>query len=133
LTLFTNGLDLPDGEEGRLQAQGVRVYEGHLSQMLHEDGRLHSVRMASGKEVAVDAIFAHPRIHPSAGLHDIVGMRILEAPLGPYLSVNDDFETSVRGIFAAGDLAGPRHMINGAIYGGTIAGVGIHRSLLGLT
>jgi thioredoxin reductase len=37
----------------------------------------------------------------------------------------------VRGIFAAGDLAGPRYSITGGMHGGSLAAVGCHRSLLG--
>ena len=86
--------------------------------------------MESGKEVALDAMLAHPRVIPSARLHEDIGAETIDGPLGPHLEVNDDFETTVPGIFAAGDLAGPRHSINNAVYGGMMAGVGLHRSLL---
>jgi len=60
-----------------------------------------------------------------------IGIETFDAPLGPYLRINDEYETSVRGIFAAGDLAGPRYSITGAMHGGSLAAVGCHRSLLG--
>jgi thioredoxin reductase len=130
LTLFTNGLDLPDGQEARIKARGNGVLEGRVAAFLHEAGRLRAVRMESGREVALDAMLAHPRIIPAARLHEDIGAATLEAPLGPYLEIDDEYQTTVPGVFAAGDLAGPRHSINGAIHGGTLAGVGCHRSLL---
>jgi thioredoxin reductase len=130
VTLFTNGLDLPDGEEAKVERRGVRIYEGKIARILHKNGQVRAALMESGKEVPLDAILAHPQITPSARLHDDIGAQTLESPFGVYLKTNDEFETTVPGIFAAGDLAGPRHSVNNAIYGGTIAGVGLHRSLL---
>lgn len=130
VTLFTNGLDLPPGEEAKVGRRGVRVYEGRVSRFLHEDGKLRAALMESGKEVPLDAILAHPQIKPSARLHEDIGAQTLDAPLGPYLKTDDEFQTTVPGVFAAGDLAGPRHSINNATYGGMMAGVGLHRSLL---
>ncbi|MEO7221421.1 MAG: NAD(P)/FAD-dependent oxidoreductase [Devosia sp.] len=133
LTLFTNGLDLPPGEEAKVEARGVRLYEGKVSRFLHESGELRVAVMESGKEVPLDAMVAHPQIRPSARLHEDIGAETLDAPLGPYLKTDDEFQTTVPGVFAAGDLAGPRHSINYAIHGGTVAGVGLHRSLLDWT
>ena len=130
ITLFTNGLDLPHGEEAKLECRGVRIYEGKIERILHDRGQMRAVLMASGKEVPLDAMLAHPQVRPSARLHEDIGAQTLDAPFGPHLKLNDEFETTVPGIFAAGDLAGPRHSINNAVYGGTIAGVGLHRSLL---
>jgi thioredoxin reductase len=130
LTLFTNGLDLPPGEEAKVERRGVRIYEGRIARLRHENGQLRAAIMESGKDVPLDAMLAHPRIIPSARLHEDIGVQTLDAPLGPCLKVDDEFQTTVPGIFAAGDLAGPRHSINNAVYGGMMAGVGLHRSLL---
>ena len=133
LRLFSNGLDLPDGEVARLEASGVRVLEGAVAAFIHDNGDMRAVRMADGREIPLGGMFAHPRIRPSARLHDDMGLAMEDSVLGPYLRINDEFETSQRGIFAAGDLAGPRHSINGAIQGGSLAAIGAHRSLLGFT
>jgi len=133
LTLFTNGLDLPVGEEAKVEARGVRLYEGRIAEILHDSGKMHGVRMQSGKEVELDAMLAHPRIVPSARLHEDIGAQIEDSLLGPFLRIDEEFQTSVPGVFAAGDLAGPRHSINNAVYGGMMAGVGLHRSLIDWT
>jgi thioredoxin reductase len=130
LTLFTNGLDLPQGEEAKVERRGVRLYEGKVARLLHENGQLRAALMESGKEVPLDAMLAHPPIAPSARLHEDIGAETVESLLGPYVKVDDEFTTTVPGVFAAGDLAGPRHSINNATFGGMMAGVGLHRSLL---
>lgn len=133
LTLLSNGLDVPDVLEGRIEATGVRVLEGRVLEILHESGKMRGLRMENGSEVPLDAMFAHPNVLPSARLHEDIGAQTLDAPLGPYLKINDEFETTIRGVFAAGDLAGARHNITGAMHGGSLAAVGCHRSLLGYT
>lgn len=133
LTLFSNGLDLPAGEMARLEASGVRTIDGAVAAFAHEGGLMRAVRMADGREIALGGMFAHPRIRPSARLHDDMGLAMEESVLGPYVRVNEAFETSREGIFAAGDLAGPRHSVNGAIQGGSLAAIGVHRSLLGIS
>jgi len=130
LTLFSNGLDLPDGEEAKIKARGNKVLEGRVAEFLHEDGRLSAVRMESGREIALGAMLAHPKVKPSSHLHEDIGAETKEFVLGQYLAVDDEMQTTVPGVFAAGDLAGPRHSINNAVYDGTIAGVDCHRSLL---
>ncbi|HZY67253.1 MAG TPA: NAD(P)/FAD-dependent oxidoreductase [Devosia sp.] len=132
LTLFTNGLDIPDTEEARIQSEGMKVYEGAVTEIVREDNKVKAVRIASGREVPLDALLAHPKVQPSARLHEDLGAATSDAPLGPFLTIDHEFQTTVPGVFAAGDLAGPRHSINGAIYGGSMAAVGCHRSLLGL-
>lgn len=130
LTLLTNGHELTDADRATVTRRGVALNEGRVSAFLHENGHLRAVRFDDGSELAMDAILAHPRITPSARLHDDIGIVTMDAPLGPYIRVDDEGHTSVAGIFAAGDLAGPRHAINMATYSGTLAGVGLHRSLL---
>lgn len=130
LTLLSNGLDIPDGEEAKVEARGVRVREGVISEIVHESGQVRAVRFADGSELALDAILAHPQLLPSAQLHAQIGAETVATVLGPYLRIDEEFQTSVPGVYAAGDLAGPRHSVNGALYGGMMAGVGLHRSLL---
>ena len=130
LTLFSNGLDLPDGEEAKIKARGNKVLEGRVASFLHTDGQLSAVRMESGREIPLGAMLAHPMVKPSSRLHEDIGAETKEFVLGQYLAVDDQMQTTVPGIFAAGDLAGPRHSVNNAVYDGTIAGVGCHRSLL---
>lgn len=130
VTLFTNGLDLPAGEEEKLGRRGVRRQDGRVASFLHDSGQVRAVVMESGATVPLDAMLAHPRITPSARLHEDIGAHVLDGLLGPYLKTSEDFETSVAGVFAAGDLAGQRHSVTNATYGGMMAGVGLHRSLL---
>ncbi len=130
LTLFDNGLGLPEGEAQRLAARGVDLREGRIAAFLHDGGRLRAVQLADGSEVALDAILANPPVRPSAALHEALGVATADAPMGPYVKVDDEGRTNIEGIFAAGDLAGPRHAINIATYTGTLAAVGCHRSLL---
>src|SRR5690349_6340673 len=49
VTLFTKGLDLPPGEEAKVERRGVRPYEGRIARILHENGQVRAALMESGK------------------------------------------------------------------------------------
>ncbi|MDB4930472.1 MAG: Thioredoxin reductase [Myxococcaceae bacterium] len=101
VTLFTNGLALPEEGSAQLVAAGVRVVTGAVSRLVARDGRLASLALADGSSVACDALFAHPpqRHVPLVG--------------GLGLALDDDGfvkvdpmkrETSAPGIYAGGDV-----------------------------
>src|SRR5581483_8401078 len=54
-------------------------------------------------DVAVDILFAHPRNKPSASLHESLGLATVNTPLGIIIKVDERRETSMPGIYAAGD------------------------------
>ncbi|RUV42740.1 NAD(P)/FAD-dependent oxidoreductase, partial [Mesorhizobium sp. M7A.F.Ca.MR.228.00.0.0] len=53
-----------------------------------------------------------------------------EGLLGPVISVDDRQQTTVPGVYAAGDAARSMHNIAFAVSGGTFAGVCAHQSLV---
>jgi thioredoxin reductase len=130
LTLFLDGQNLPHEEFSKMERRGIRVVPGRVAGLDHKDGALQEVRLQDGAGVPLRGLFAHPRIRPSALLHEQVGAATRDGPLGPILEVGPEYETSVSGVFAAGDLVTAFHNINGALYAGTFAGVASHRSLL---
>jgi thioredoxin reductase len=103
---------------------------GRVVEIVQQNGQIRAVRLENGDEVALDGLFAHPRVAPSSRLHQDLGVAEIDGAFGPYIKVDDMYETSVPGVFAAGDVAIARHSVNGAIHAGTMAGVSCHRSLL---
>lgn len=130
VTIFADGHDIPDADRARFAARGVRVVPGKVVAILHKDGQVTAVKVEGGEEIGLDGLFAHPRVTPSTRLHQDLGVAEVEGAFGPYINVDDMFETNVSGVFAAGDLAIARHSVNGAINAGMLAGVSCHRSLL---
>jgi thioredoxin reductase len=130
LTLFTDGHDIPDIERGKLDKRGVRIVEGKVSSIAHKDGQLSSVLTADGTVTELDALFAHPRIKPSANLHEQLDLETVETPLGIALKVDEKHLTSREGVYAAGDLVSPMQSLTIAIYTGAMAGVNAQQSML---
>ena len=130
LTLFTDGHDIPDIERGKLDKRGVRIVEGKVSSIAHKDGQLSSVLTADGTVTELDALFAHPRIKPSANLHELLDLETVETPFGIALKVDEKHLTSREGVYAAGDLVSPMHSLTIAIYTGAMAGVNAQQSML---
>lgn len=130
LTLFTNGTELAHEDRAVIEARGVRIEAAPIAAILHDAGEMRAVRLAEGGDVPLGAMLAHPPVRPSSRLHEDIGVAIKDTPMGPVMEVSDAFETSVPGVFAAGDIARLPHSINSATFSGMMAGVGLHRSLL---
>lgn len=130
LTLFTDGHEIPEIERGKLDKRGVRVVEGKVSSITHMDGQLSAVQTADGTVTELDALFAHPRVKPSANLHEALGLETVETPFGIAIKVDEKQKTSLDGVYAAGDLVSPMHSLTIAIYTGAMAGVNAQQSML---
>ena len=87
--------------------------------------------MDTGPDVAVDILFAHPRNKPSATLHDALGLTTVNTPTGIALKTDERRETSMPGIYAAGDLSNPGiPSVTTAIRQGAMAGIFAQQSML---
>ena len=105
LTLFADGHELDAEARAGLARRNVPVIDGRVASIAHDNGHLSAIHLDTGRTASVDVLFAHPRSRPSAGLHETLGLETVEAPLGIFLKVDDRRQTSVEGIYAAGDLA----------------------------
>lgn len=130
LTLFADGHTLPDDELAKLAAQGVSVVLPKITRLDQLAGQISAVVLETGERVPLDAMFAHPRQKISAKFHEQLDLALTEGPLGSVIKVDDMFETSRKGIFAAGDVASLMQSANLAMGNGAMAGVMCHRSLL---
>jgi thioredoxin reductase len=130
LTLFADGHDIPADARADLARRNVPVIDGKLESISHRDGHLSTINLDTGRNLAVDVLFAHPRNRPSANLHTTLGLETLDAPVGLYLKTDDRRETSVRGIYAAGDLANPMASVTLATSSGAMAAIFAQQSML---
>ena len=76
------------------------------------------------------ALFVTPRTSPASQLAESLGCVLEVGPTGPYVQTDDVQQTSVPGVFAAGDLALPIAYASLASSSGVVAGVSAHRSLV---
>jgi thioredoxin reductase len=130
LTLFADGHDIPADARAELARRNTPVVDGKITQIAHADGQIATVNLDTGFHVGVDVLFAHPRNQPAAGLHAALGLATVDGPTGIALTVNDRRETSIPGIYAAGDLANPMASVTLASSHGAMAGIFAQQSML---
>ncbi|MGL4965178.1 MAG: NAD(P)/FAD-dependent oxidoreductase [Inquilinus sp.] len=132
-TYFTQGAFEPDAAQAAyLASRGVTVERSPVVELLGAAPDLEAVRLADGRVVPVAALFTAARIRMASPLAEQLGCAFDEGPLGPRLRVDDFKQTTVPGVFAAGDAATPMHNATLASASGVMAGVCAHRSLMGM-
>jgi thioredoxin reductase len=131
LTLFADGHDIPPDIRADLARRNIPVVDGRIIEIAHHGGHIATVNLETGRNVAVDILFAHPRNKPSASLHESLGLATVDTPLGIILKVDERRETSMPGIYAAGDLANPlMPSVTTASWQGAMAGIFAQQSML---
>lgn len=131
LTVFADGHDIPLDIQADLSRRHVRVIDARITEIVRHGSHGATVKLGTSPDVAVDILFAHPRNKPSASLHESLGLATVNTPFGIALKVDERRETSVPGIYAAGDLANPlMASVTLAISHGATAGISAQQSML---
>ncbi|MDR3101579.1 MAG: NAD(P)/FAD-dependent oxidoreductase [Paraburkholderia sp.] len=130
-TWFTQGLVEPTPEDlAALDARGVRIERASVVEVLGDAPAMTGLRLADGRIVEIDALFVSTRTHMASDLASQLGCAFDEGPLGPVIRVDEWKQTSVPGVFAAGDASSLMSNATFASASGVAAGVGAHRSLI---
>jgi thioredoxin reductase len=131
LTVFADGHEIAADIRADLVRRNIPVVDGKITWIAHRGGHNATVKLDTGANVAVDILFAHPRNKPSASLHESFGLATINTPLGIALKADERRETSVPGIYAAGDLATPgMPSVTTASSQGALAGISAQQSML---
>ena len=131
LTLFADGHDIPPDIQADLARRNIPVVDGRIVEIAHHKGHIATVNLDTRRNIAVDILFAHPRNKPSASLHESLGLATVDTPGGIALKVDERRETSMPGIYAAGDLTNPLiPSVTTASWQGAMAGIFAQQSML---
>ncbi len=130
-TLFTQGQFKPEGETLKhLLTRGVTLEHSPIVEVLGKGIEVEAVKLADGRTVSIQGLYVGPRITLTSPLIEQLKLEIEETPLGPIVKVNGMKESSLKGVYVAGDLSNPMQNGTFAIASGTMAGVAVHRSLI---
>ena len=130
-TYFTQGQFEPTPEEqARFSQRGVTIERTPIAKLLGDEPDLEAVRLADGRELPLAALFTATRLTMASPIAEKLGCDMEDGPQGPILVVDDQKQTSVTGVFAAGDATMPMHSALLASSSGMIAGVCAYRSLV---
>jgi thioredoxin reductase len=131
VTVLADGHELRPISEPTWRAAKYLSSMGGSPKSLIPGGHNAIVRLDTGSKVAVDILFAVPRNKPSATLHESLGLATVDRPDGIALEVDERRETSMPGIYAAGDLANPgMPSVTTASAHGAMAGIFAQQSML---
>ena len=128
VTFVTNGLELTTAEQDRLEAFDVRVVRGVASHVFGQPGLLDGVELTDGTRMRCEAVFIAPRPHPNDALLQSLGC---EADSTTDLIAVDQFgQTSVPGVWAAGNVVTPSAQVITAAGAGSASAIAINGWLL---
>ncbi|MDF9817180.1 NAD(P)/FAD-dependent oxidoreductase [Streptomyces sp. SPB162] len=103
LVLCTNGVPVEDEELLRLMvSQGMGLHEEPIDRLDERQGHLRAVVFDDGDTLECDALFLRPLTRQNSRLPEILGCEFFD---DGSVVVNDFQQTTVQGVFAAGDLA----------------------------
>ncbi len=134
VTLFTDGRDdLGREMRANFARRSVAIETVCVVSLEGDAPALEGVRLADGRLVPVAALFIGAPTRPGSTVADQLGCAFEVGPLGPMLTTDATRQTSVPGVYAAGDVALPHSNVALAVSDGAMAGVHLHRALIART
>lgn len=129
-TLYLNGGDAPGGETlKQLAKRGIAVEPARIVSLQGESGTLSYLRLDDGRVSPVAALYLAPKTDFNSPIAKQLGCGLQDSPLGLIIRTDERKQTSVPGVYAAGDIARAPHNASWAVADGATAGVFLHQSL----
>ncbi len=130
-TFLTNGVvHLTASERDALVARGVAIEEEAVAEILNAGDGLAGVRLVDGRTVALDALFTGIPTRLASPLAAQLGCAIDDMMGGPIIRVDVMGQTTVPGVYAAGDATAMMKSLPGAVASGYFVGAVAHQSLI---
>ena len=133
LTLLVHTQDAPTAEQTEeLAARSIRIVPGEVVRVDTIDGRVSGVRLASGEQVALDALAVAPIAVPRADFLLPLGLAARPHPsgMGEHVPADETGKTAVAGVWAAGNLTNPSLNVLGSANAGAVAAGAINADLI---
>jgi thioredoxin reductase len=130
VTVVTNGHRFAGDDSCRevLAGNGSDLVEEDAVRFVGERGDLQGLELQSGRVIPTSLVFFSVAHQPRTELAAALGCELDEEG---YVRVDAEGQTSVPGVFAAGDLTPGLQLVQCAAAGGAVAGVGAAQSLFG--
>lgn len=130
-TLFTQGsLDLSEEQRLALRGRNVAVEETPITELVGSGTELIAARLSDDRLCHISGLYVAPKTELIGNLVKSLGCDLEDGPTGRFIKVDEQQQTSVPGVFAAGDAAAPMANATLAAAAGVKAGSGAHFSLV---
>ncbi|WP_148046343.1 NAD(P)/FAD-dependent oxidoreductase [Halostreptopolyspora alba] len=133
VSFFTNGSALDPTGRSTLEGAGIRVIDGDIAAVNRDEKNDSVILLAGGASFSCATLFLRPPFEHNGGFVDDLGCRVLDDTC---IEVDEHGQTSVPGVYAAGDLARRPSMPAAATYvvaaaaEGTLAALSIDRDMM---
>lgn len=105
----------------QLGEQRIERIHGKLERIIG-NGKVTGV-VVNGREIPADGIFINVGREPSTKLFETLGLRLK----GRFIKVNENMETNIPGVYAAGDVTGFPFQVSKAVGQGATAAISIKK------
>jgi len=128
LTVFSNGPAALSAEQrNKLRSRNIPVEEAEIRAILHNKGRISALLTRDGRTFGLDALYYHPQLEQHSPLAAELGCALEN---GLYVRTDDFMQTTVPGVYAAGDCTTPMRSVALAVAAGGKAGATINFGLI---
>jgi thioredoxin reductase len=129
LTILTHGHppDMEENARDALARWNIPVREDVIERIEGDDGRVRRVVYHDGSTEDFDAMFFHIASGPGSSFAADIGCQADEEGI---LEIDKEYQTTVPGVYAAGDIVPGSRLAIRAAAEGVRAAVGIHKSLI---
>ncbi|MCO1574488.1 NAD(P)/FAD-dependent oxidoreductase [Crossiella sp. SN42] len=122
--------ELTAEDRARLAAREIAVVDGEVAGLEITEDRVSGVRLADGRVVPRRAIAVLPRFLARAGFLAELGLKVAPHPMGEHVQTDGRGQTSVPGVWAAGNVTDLSASVVVAAAAGMVAGAGINGELV---
>jgi thioredoxin reductase len=128
ITLLTNGAAAFSATHlAALDEQNINIIEKDVSDIIHENGQIKQVYFKDGTIMPVSVMYAKVPFSQHCDVPEKLGCRLTEHG---YIYIDDNHQTTVTGVYAAGDNTTLARVLTNAIGAGSRAGIAINTDLI---
>lgn len=130
IVIFTHGQPREWDEElhSKLLAEQITIKDERVISLVGNDGHVEAAVLATGEHVAVQRVFFTIHVERATTLAEELGCEVDSDH--PNVIVDEHRQTTVEGVWAAGDLVAGAQLVITSAADGAIAAIAINKSLL---
>lgn len=131
VTVFLHEAAEPTEEQSAmLAAADIPVVRGRIEKLVVEGTDVRAVQLEGGEIFAIDAAVVAPRFHARTELYESIGGTAEQVPFGTQIPADPRGETSVKGVWVAGNAAQAMAMVAMSSASGVATGAAVHGDLV---
>ncbi|MCF2494394.1 NAD(P)/FAD-dependent oxidoreductase [Dyadobacter chenhuakuii] len=128
LTIFTNGpSELTPEQTEKISTRNIRIVDKPIASLIHKNGLLEKIVFKDQSEEPITAIYSRPAFKQHSAIPEQLGCALTETGL---IKLETFQQTTVPGIYAAGDNSHMARSVALAVSSGSMAGALINRELI---